>query len=101
MLVFKELTITFNSAQGSRRRGSATALFNGNVRTAQAVLKGYNIRYTHSDHPVLEQEIDLDTQMNGARGVDVFADFALRDSSGLFDDAYQGWVNVVVIADVA
>jgi hypothetical protein len=31
----------------------------------------------------------------------IFTCLVLRDSSGVLDDPYKGWINVVVIADVA
>lgn len=99
MLSFKELTINFDPTSGRVQRESATAVFNGTVRTAQAVLKGFNIRYTDGDHHILAQEIDLDTSISG-RSVVVSSDFLLRDSSGNIDDRFQGWVQCVVIADV-
>ena len=100
MLAFKELTIYFDPTRGIKQREMATAVFSRDIRTAQAVLKGFNIKYSDGDHHILAQEIDLDTQSNGTKAVNVYADFLLRDSSGNIDDRFEGWVQCVVIADL-
>lgn len=100
MLAFKEVTINFGTVTGTRQRQSADVVFDKNVRTAQGMLKGYNIRYTNGDHHILEQEIDLDIVRPNDKTVRVFADFVLRDSSGVYDDGYRGFVNAIVVADL-
>ncbi len=99
MLTFKELTIYFDPTSGRKQTETATAVFGGTVRTAQAVLKGFNVKYSDGDHHILAQEIDLDTSING-RAVNVSADLLLRDSSGNIDDRFEGWIQCVVIADI-
>ena len=98
-LQFKEGWITFPPATGRRQRGSSTVTFSGTIRAFQVVMKGYNIRYDNVDHRILELELDLDSSRRGST-VTVNADFVLRDSSGNFDDPYEGWMNFVVMADV-
>ena len=70
---------------------------------AQAMLKGFHAGYSDGDHHILELEIDLDiTDVSTARNtVTVAADFLLRDGSGNIDDRYDGFVQGVVIAEVA
>jgi hypothetical protein len=99
MVSFKQLSIKFDSTKGKRQRETATAVFNSKVKSAEAVLKGFNIRYSDGDHHVLEQEIDLDIIKTEGNTVTVAADFLLRDSSGNIDDRFQGWVQCVVIAN--
>ena len=99
-LEFRQLTINFDATSGRKQRESATAVFSGRVRSAEAALKGYNIRYTNGDHHVLEQEIDLDITNVNNNTVTVAADFLLRDSSGNIDDPYRGFVQAVVMAEV-
>lgn len=96
---FREGWLNFPSTTGRRQRVSTTINFGGNVRTAQAVMKGFSVEYRNGDHHILEIEQDLDTQVSG-NTVRVSGDFAFRDSSGTFDDPYSGWINFVVIADV-
>ena len=97
----REGTITFPPTTGRRQRRQTTVVFPSSIlgNNAQAVLKGYNVNYNNGDHHILELEIDLDTRIVG-NTVTVFADLAFRDSSGFFDDSYDGFVNFVVLADI-
>ncbi len=99
-LEFREGWITFAPATGRRQRASRNVTFSGSVSTYQVALKGYNIRYDNGDHHILELEVDLDGSRSG-NTVTVSGDFVLRDSSGNFDDPYEGWINFIVMADVA
>jgi hypothetical protein len=98
-IAFREVRIDFPPTTGRQQRGNATVLFPNTVRSAQAMLKGFNIGYDNGDHHVLRQEIDVDTSAV-ANSVNVGVDFLLRDSSGNIDDAYSGWVEVAVVADI-
>lgn len=100
-LEFRELTIQFDKTSGIRQREQATATFSGRVINAQAMLKGFNVKYRNGDHHILEQEVDLDTIGRRGNRVDVAADLVLRDSSGFYDDPYSGFVQCVVVAEVA
>src|SRR2546426_8687416 len=99
-LQFRQLTINFDATSGRKQTEAATAVFGGRVHTAEAALKGYNIRYTNGDHHVLEEEIDLDITNFNNNAVTVAAKFLLRDNSGNIDDPFSGFVQAVVIADV-
>ena len=100
-LEMRQITIHFDTTSGRKQREEATAVFSARVEKAEAMLKGFNLRYANGDHHVLEQEIDLDiTQVNN-NTVTVAADFLLRDGSGNIDDPYRGFVQAVVIADTA
>ncbi len=99
MVSFRELSIHFDATKGKKQREFATAVFKSKVKSAQAVLKGFNIRYSDGDRHILEQEIDLDIEKIEGNTVKVAADFLLRDSSGHIDDRFQGWVQCVVIAN--
>ncbi len=96
----RQVNIRFDSTRGQKQRESQTVSFPARVQKAEAMLKGFRIRYDNGDHHVLEQEIDLDTSVSG-NSVTVAADFLLRDSSGNIDDPFSGWVQAVVIADTA
>ncbi|MCP3999891.1 MAG: hypothetical protein GY727_03175 [Gammaproteobacteria bacterium] len=98
-LQFREGWITFPTATGRRQRVSSNVTFSGNINSYQVVMKGYNIRYDNGDHHVLELELDLDSSRSG-NNITVNGDFVLRDSSGNYDDPYEGWINFVVMADV-
>lgn len=98
-LEFREGWISFPRTTGRRQRVSRAVTFSGTVNTYQVVLKGYNIQYDNGDHHILELELDLDSSRSGST-INVSGDFVLRDSSGHFDDPYEGWMNFVVMADV-
>jgi hypothetical protein len=100
-LDFREITINFDNTSGRKQRESATAVFGSAVRKAQAVLKGFHVGYTDSDHPLWKLEVDLDVERITGAAVTVAADYLLRDSSGNIDDRFGGWIQVVVMADVA
>jgi hypothetical protein len=98
-LEFKQRTIEFDLTPGKQREPFA-ANFSRDVRTAEGVIKGFNVRYGGSgEHPLHELEIDIDDITINGTQVSGFVDFGLRDGSGSFDDAFKGWVQVIVIAD--
>jgi hypothetical protein len=97
---FKEEHIVFDRTAGSAQREPFTATFSRNIRTAEAVLKGFNIKYSNGDHHLLQQQIDIDITSISNNSVKGSVDFILRDSSGHYDDPYEGWVQIVIIADL-
>ncbi|HEX5716959.1 MAG TPA: hypothetical protein VF179_12420 [Thermoanaerobaculia bacterium] len=99
-IAFQETRINFPPTTGRQQRGNVTVSFPTTVKTAQAMLKGFNIGYDGGDHHILREEIDIDSSIS-YNCVNVGVDFLLRDGSGNIDDSYSGWVEVVVIADVA
>lgn len=103
---FKQFTINFDPTKGRKQRETTNVALNGNLLRrdkVEAVLKGFHAGYTDKDHHVLEIEVDLDiTNVNtSSNTVTVAADFLLRDSSGNIDDRFDGFVQGVVIAEVA
>ena len=100
-LEMKQVHIPMDITVNTKEREHGTAIFSAKVQKAEAMLKGFNIRYTNGDHHVLEQEIDLDIVRIQGNAVEIAADFLIRDSSGRIDDPYTGWVQAVVVADTA
>lgn len=100
-LEMQQVTIRMDTTVNTKERERGSATFNARVQKAEAMLKGFNIRYTNGDHHVLEQEIDLDVVRIAGNTVEIAADFLLRDGSGRIDDPYTGWVQAVVVADTA
>ena len=93
---------TFPSKTGGPQTQALTVGFSTLPRSAVAAINGFSIGYTNSDHHLLREESDVGTQIqNGTQGpeVRVVVNFSLRDSSGTFDDAYSGFVDVVLIVD--
>ncbi|MBI1227797.1 MAG: hypothetical protein GC192_21360 [Bacteroidetes bacterium] len=97
---FKQVTIHFDYTSGIRQREPGTATFSGRVLSAEAMLKGYQIKFKDSNRPFFEQEVDIDITGTSGNRVDVAADFVLRDASGNLDDRYGGYVQCVVVAVV-
>ncbi len=100
-LEFRQVTIHFDPTRGRKQRESQTVTFNSTVQKAEAMLKGFRLRYDNGDHHVLEQEVDLDITSISGNAVTVAADFLLRDNSGNIDDPFSGFVQAVVVADTA
>jgi len=69
------------------------------VRKACCVIHGLDYGYTDGDHHVWRTTISLDCRIDGDV-VTVIGTFGFRDSSGTWDDRYDGTVNFCVIADV-
>ena len=101
-LAFKTRRVNFDSTQGIRQRQPGSVNFARPVRAGAAgcAVKGYNIRFTSGDHPIREIEIDIDSVAINGTNVTFEVDFVLRDATGNYDDAYKGWVSVLVIADL-
>ena len=74
-LEMRQVHIPMDITIGTKERERGSATFRGKVRSAEAMLKGFNIRYTNGDHHVLEQEIDLDVVRIDGNTVEIAADF--------------------------
>lgn len=102
-LEFIQKDANFDLTPGEKQRlENLSVTFSRPVRTAECSIKGFNIRYGSGDHPLRELEIDIDgprINPNNRAEVKFDVDFGLRDSTGYYDDAYKGWVQVLVIAD--
>ena len=98
----KQFTIHFDPDTGGLRHGTTTVNFNETVKRANAVLKGFEARFTSpgSDRDLRQLHVDLDVESVTNHAVNIKADFGLRDASGNFDDPYAGFVQGIVIADV-
>ena len=98
-LDFKSKKIVFDSVRGIEQNETATFNFNKNVIRAEALINGFDIKYTNQDRHILQQKIDTKVSLINGRNVEVDIAFLLRDSSGNIDDPYEGSVDVVVIAE--
>jgi hypothetical protein len=85
--------------RGPDTRLSSPCHFSGPVNDACCVLTGINYGFTDEDHHVFRTTIRLSCQLNGDV-VSVLCTFGFRDSSGFFDDRYDGLIEFCVIADV-
>ena len=101
---FQTKRITFPSAKNQPQTGQATFTFSGAVMTHGASINGWSLRFSSSDHHLYQEEVDVRTVRDTTTGfnqVIAKATIALRDSSGTFDDAFEGYVDVLVAAQIA
>lgn len=93
---------TFPSKSGGPQTQTLTVGFTTLPRSAGVAINGFKVGYTNADHHLFQQEIDASARiLNGTQGpeVQVRVNFALRDHSGNFDDAYEGYVDTMLIVD--
>ena len=101
MLEFCHGSIRFDPLRdrGPDVRISFPCHFSGPVRDACCVLTGIDYGYTDGDHHVWRTIIRLDCRTD-RDVVTVIATYGFRDSSGNWDDRYDGTIQFCVIADV-
>jgi hypothetical protein len=98
MIDFQRLRFNFPPTTGRPQSMTLAAVFNSRVARADAAINGFDFGFTDSDHHLFRAQVDAGTSTNG-NVVNVTVNFSLRDSSGVFDDPYSGFVDVLVIAD--
>ena len=98
---FQRQRFNFPSHSGSAQSLEMAFVFPTNVRRAEAAINGFSFGFTSSDHHLFRQEVDAAVTRITLTTVFVRVNFALRDSSGFFDDRYDGFVDVMVIVDRA
>ncbi len=90
----------FPSQSGGPQSQVQTVGFPTVVRSAAAAINGFRIGFTSADHNLFREEVDASaTLTSNGLGVSVRVNFALRDKSGVFNDPYEGFVDVVLIVD--
>ena len=101
MIDFKSTWVRFDPTRGRKQKEPGHVTFSRPVRTANFALKGFKIGFTDGDRHVHQFETDVDLKSINGPTVNFNVDFLLRDSSGKIDDRFDGWVEVLVIADLA
>lgn len=96
---FQRQRFTFPSHSGSAQSLEMAFVFPTNVRRAETAINGFSFGFTSSDHHLFRQEVDAAVTRITLTTAFVRVNCALRDSSGFFDDRYDGFVDVTVIAD--
>lgn len=76
-----------------------TVTFSGNVITAECALHGFKLEYASTDKRFQEMEADVDLVSISGPDVRIRVQANLKDDSE--DDPYTGYVEALVIADVA
>jgi hypothetical protein len=96
---FRSFRFTFPSRSGFAQSAEHTFDFPSNINRAETFINGFNMGFTSNDHELFRQEVNTGIQRVVEDTVTVRAIFSLRDSSGTFDDAYDGFIDVVVVVD--
>lgn len=102
-IAFETVRLDYDPTSGQTQRQKGTAVFRGNVRSFGLAIGGWDMEYTNGDHHVLRQRIEIceSKAVIKLNTVTFSTDFLLRDSSGNIDDPFKGYIDVLVIADIA
>ncbi|MCP2293976.1 hypothetical protein APR11_000380 [Nocardia amikacinitolerans] len=96
---FKRAVVTIPSGTG-RRSFRASVDFPSNVREADVALNGFRLNFAGVvQRPIGEVEVDLELVSVVNRRV--FFDVHCQYADANFDDPYNGYASVLVIADAA
>jgi hypothetical protein len=96
--------ITFDPTANREQVEPGAATFPRRVQRPEAVLHGFDIGYSDGDHHVLREKIDItDVRVDPVSPTTVRFNvrYLFRDNSGNIDDRYNGWVDVLVLADMS
>ena len=72
--------------------------FSKPVKKAQTMLNGFNLNFVEGDHNIRAIQVDSDVESIIDRAVSVRIQLIFRDDSA--NEAVNGWVTVVVLAEV-
>ncbi|MDJ0674876.1 MAG: hypothetical protein QNJ36_05785 [Calothrix sp. MO_167.B42] len=97
---FRRTTINFDPTRGRTQSEVGAVVFSRRVMRADVALNGFDIKFTDDDHHVYREMIDARIDSIRDQTVFVRVNYLLRDKSGNIDDAYDGRVDVLVIAEV-
>jgi hypothetical protein len=92
--------VEFDSTKGKIQHEHGSVTFSSNVIVADAALKGYDIKFSSGDHHLSELEISIQEVSKTGPTVNFTVYFLMRDASGDIDDPFEGWVDILVIADL-
>ena len=98
---FQRQRATFPSHSGSAQNIELTFVFPTRVTRAETSVNGFSMGFSQSDHHLFRAQVDTTVVGISNNSVRVRVDFALRDSSGFFDDRYDGFVDVMTIVERA
>lgn len=94
-------TLSFPAAEGSGPRTlNESVQFAQSVDEAVGVLTGFLARFSTDDHHLLELESDIDAQSPAPDQLQISGTFGLRDSSGSWDDKYDGELRYAALGTV-
>ncbi len=79
-----------------------TDAFESTVRHANACIQSWDVQYVNKDRAFYRALVKIDNvQINTDNSVQFDVSAGVRDHSGVWDDEYQGEVEVLVIAELA
>jgi hypothetical protein len=93
---FQTQSVTVPSGTG-RRTIQGTATFPSAVLRAGVALNGFALDYVNSDHHI--NIVEADTDIVAVAGTTVTFQVECHYADQNFDDAYQGYVTALVIAE--
>jgi hypothetical protein len=97
---FQTQRIDFRTVTGSENTSDRyNVTFPSRVLNVGTAINGFNTYYTNGDHHIKSLKIDVNPPSITDRTVTVSATILLRDDSGNIDDPYDGYVDVLLIAE--
>jgi len=99
---FKRERVNFPAITGEENEKDVTIDFPKTVLAAESFINGFKVGFVNTDKPLREIHVNTHATFEGDDdNVKVTVRLGLRDNSGTFDDPYKGFVDVVVVAELA
>lgn len=97
---FRRIQVQFAPGKISSQHQTGVAVFDGNVRKAEAALSALDVHYHEEDHHL--HQILVVPRVSAIKGPAVFVEveYLLRDWGATVDELFEGTVDIVVLADV-
>lgn len=98
---FQRKTINFPAQTGGPRKGKVRATFSNAIVHVDAAISCFDMEFSDGDCHLFQQKVDVSVAIDPKElnVAEVTVKFALRDSSGDFDDTYSGYVETLLIAE--
>lgn len=98
---FKYVRVNFDATKKMVQRELASANFSENVKRCGVALNGFDLKFSDSDRPLHQMSVNIeDTTLEiASKNVSVKVAVLMRDKSGYIDDRYQGYADVLFIAE--
>jgi hypothetical protein len=91
-------TLVFPAAAGGGPQSqSENVQFNQSVDTAEVALTGFTAKFSGEDHHLLQLQVELSAQRPAPRRLEATGTYGLRDSSGNWDDSYEGHLGYTAV----
>ena len=95
---FGNKTVNFSDCGGELASKSGSVNFEKDVVQATAVMKGFEVKLNYGEKKIQLVSAYVDNVKFEGKNVSFNAYLGIKDQSGIFDDPYGGFVDVVVIA---